>query len=231
MGEIVRNRPSDETPGIVLGGVRFLTALALRTWLRLYDRLTIVGRENLPADGSFILVANHASHLDALCLLSAIPVDRLHRTYPAAAADYFCVNSWRAFVAKLLTNALPFDRHSCWHSVRTCDQLLNANPGTILILFPEGTRSGDRELGEFKPGVGLLTAGRDTPVVPCHLAGTHDALPKGSWFPRPRSVRLTIGKPRVYAHLPANRASRRRICRELRDAVIELGQTSLPLAA
>src|SRR5438132_1481986 len=75
---------------------------------------------------------------------------------------------------------------------------------TVLILFPEGTRSGDSEPGEFKAGVGLLAAGRDIPVVPCHLAGTHAALRKGAWVPRPARVRLTIGAPRVYAHLPAS---------------------------
>ena len=101
--------------------------------------------------------------------------------------------------------------------------LLLEKPGNILIFFPEGTRSGDPEPGEFKPGVALLAAGRDVPMVPCHLAGTHAALPKGAWCPRPRVVRLTIGKPRVYAHRPATKESAKQICRELREAVIELG--------
>ena len=102
-------------------------------------------------------------------------------------------------------------------------QLLQEKPGTILILFPEGTRTDGFEPGEFKPGVALLAAGRDIPVVPCHLAGTHAALPKGAWFPRARAVRLTIGAPRVYAHLPATKESRTHICRELREAVMSLG--------
>ena len=104
-----------------------------------------------------------------------------------------------------------------------CAHLLQ-NPGSILILFPEGTRSGSSEPGEFKPGVALLTAGRDIPVVPCHIAGAHAALPKGAWCPRPRALRLTIGAPRFYAHLPATKESARQICQELREAVILLGQ-------
>jgi 1-acyl-sn-glycerol-3-phosphate acyltransferase len=59
-------------------------------------------------------------------------------------------------------------------------------------------------------------------VVPCHLAGTHAALPKGAWFPRPKTVRLTIGRPLVYAHLPATKESAKQICRELREAVMLL---------
>ena len=108
-------------------------------------------------------------------------------------------------------------------SVSLCAHLLQ-EPGTILILFPEGTRSGGAEPGEFKPGVALLAAGRDLPVVPCHLAGTHAALPKGAWCPRPRAVRLTIGPPRFYAHLPATKESAKQICRELREAVAALGR-------
>lgn len=218
-----------EEPGPLVRGARSLAAVALRCWLRVYDRLTIVGRRNLPRDRSFILVANHASHLDTLCLLSALPIRQLHRTFPLAASDYFCVNPVRALVAKLFVNVMPFDRHFAgWHSMIACADLLR-KPGTILILFPEGTRSGDGNPGEFKQGVGLLAAGHDIPVVPCHLAGTHAALPKGAWCPRPKAVRLTIGTPRVYGHLPATKESRTRICRELREAVMSLGQ--LPLAA
>jgi 1-acyl-sn-glycerol-3-phosphate acyltransferase len=210
-------------PGLLVRGLRSAAAVAMRAWLRTYDRLTIVGRDNLPLDRSFILVANHASHLDTLCLLSALPIRQLHRTFPVAAADYFCVSPLRAFLAKLIVNVMPLERALfSWHSLSACADLLQ-RPRTVLIVFPEGTRGGGPEPGEFKPGVGLLAAGRDIPVVPCHLAGTHAALPKGAWCPRPRVVRLTIGAPRLYAHLPANKDSRTQICRDLREAVISLG--------
>ncbi len=210
-------------PDLPTRGVRSLSAVVLRAWLRVYHRLTVVGREYLPAERSFILVANHASHLDTLCLLAALPLGRLHRTFPAAAKDYFCVSAPRAFLATVFVNALPFERHFApWQSLSACARLLE-EPGTVLVLFPEGTRSGGPEPGEFKAGVALLAAGRDLPVVPCHLAGTNAALPKGAWCPRPKAVRLTIGPPRVYAHLPATKESAKEICRELRAAVIGLG--------
>src|SRR5262249_55977396 len=150
----------------------------------------------------------------------------------AAAKDYFCVSAWRALIARVVVNAVPFERHFApWQSLSVCAHLLE-QPGNILIFFPEGTRSGGPEPDEFKPGVGLLAAGRDIPVVPCHLAGTHAALPKGNWLPRPHAIRLTIGAPRVYAHLPATKESAKRICTELREAVIALGaQAALTGAA
>jgi 1-acyl-sn-glycerol-3-phosphate acyltransferase len=176
-------------------------------------------------DRSFVLIANHASHLDTLCLLAALPLSRLHHAFPAAARDYFCISAPRALFASVIVNALPFDRQFApWQSLSVCAHLLSQR-GNILIFFPEGTRSDGREPGEFKPGVALLAAGRDIPVVPCHLAGTHAALPKGAWVPRPRAVRLTIGAPRVYAHLPATKESAKQICRELRETVVLLGNT------
>src|SRR5436190_1740029 len=96
--------------GLLAGGLRSLAAVAARLWLRLYHGLTITGRENLPADRSFVLVANHASHLDTLCLLAALPIGRLHQAYPAAAEDYFGPGTPLGLLSKLALNTLPFDR-------------------------------------------------------------------------------------------------------------------------
>ena len=60
-------------PDILVYGVRSIAALAVRGWLRMYHRLRTEGRENLPVSGSFVMVANHSSHLDALCMLAALP--------------------------------------------------------------------------------------------------------------------------------------------------------------
>lgn len=211
-------------PGMLVRSARRLAAVVLRWWLRYYHRFVIVGKENLPLDRSFVLVANHASHLDTLCLLAALPYDRLHATFPVAAKDYFCQNVWRSLLASVLVNALLFERRSvAWSSLAVCIRLLE-RPGSVLVVFPEGTRCNGLEPGDFKPGIALLAAGREVPVVPCRLDGTRAALPKGAWLPRPRRLRLTIGTPRIYAHLPATKESRRQICKELRQAVRCLGQ-------
>jgi 1-acyl-sn-glycerol-3-phosphate acyltransferase len=89
------------------------------------------------------------------------------------------------------------------------------NPGNVLLLFPEGTRSTTGELGEFKPGIGLLLAGIDLPVVPCYLEGAFAALPKGNLFPRPRRVRLTMGTPRNYSALKRGKEAAQHISQDL----------------
>src|SRR5262249_3540357 len=143
------------------------------------------GREHLPAEGSFVLAANHASHLDTVCLLAALPLKKLHRAFPAAAQDYFFVGVPRLAAAAIVVNALPFARQThVRQSLDLCRQLL-ANPGNILVLFPEGTRSTTGRVGEFRPGIGLLIAGSTVPVVPCHLGGAFEAWPKGQTLPSP----------------------------------------------
>ena len=66
------------------------------------------------------------------------------------------------------------------------------------------------------------------PVLPCYISGAFAAFPKGAWLPRPRAVTLTIGEPRVYAHLPPSKETARDICHDLRGAVMALGRNAIP---
>jgi 1-acyl-sn-glycerol-3-phosphate acyltransferase len=226
--ERLRNFPRE--PDMFIHGMRLAATMMIRGCLRAYHRLSVYGRENLPAEGSFVVVANHASHLDALCLQAALPFARLHRAFPVAAHDYFFVNAPRVLLAAVVVNALPFDRKgNPRHSLSLCRQLLD-NAGNALLIFPEGTRSPTGEVGEFKPGVGLIVAGTNYPVVPCYLEGTHRAWAKGRWLPRPRKVRVRIGLPRDYSHLDRSKESALRICRELREAVVDLARGEGDLA-
>src|SRR5438093_13197626 len=128
-----RLRRFPRQPDLTVYGLRSLAALLLRGWLRLYHRLEITGREHLPAHGSFVLVANHTSHLDTLCLLAALPLRKLHRAFPAAAQDYFFVSVPRLAVAAVVVNALPFSRRvHVRQSLDLCRSLVS-NPGNILI--------------------------------------------------------------------------------------------------
>jgi 1-acyl-sn-glycerol-3-phosphate acyltransferase len=219
---VERLRRFPREPDMLVYGLRSLVALAIRAWLKCYHRLEIIGKEHLPCDGSFVVVANHASHLDALCLLAALPLRKLHRAFPAAAQDYFFVSLPRVAVAAIAVNALPFARQlHVRQSLDLCRQLL-ANPGNILIIFPEGTRSTTGQIGEFRPGIGMLVAGSAVPVVPCHLTGAAAAWPKGSAFPRPRRVQLRVGTPVCYESLEASRESALQVARSLKQTVEEL---------
>ena len=213
-------------PTMLAYGLRSAAALVLRAWLGTYHRLRILGREHLPEDGSFIVVGNHASHLDALVLTACIPLRKLHRTFPAAAADYFFSSLPRSALSAIFINALPFERQAGGaRSMRVCEQLLDGT-GNILVIFPEGTRSTSGELGRFRPGIGRLAAGRPVPIVPAYLRGAARAWPKGRAFPRPRPLSLHLGPPRHYGDTPKDRDAVRHICVDLQEAVAKLGRHS-----
>jgi 1-acyl-sn-glycerol-3-phosphate acyltransferase len=220
--ERLRNFPRQ--PDMLIYGIRSFVALIIRGLLRTWCRFEIVGEEHLRSNRSFVLVANHSSHLDTVCLLAGLPLRRLHRAFPAAAADYFFKSVPRTWIATVIVNALPFARQTnVRHSLAICSELL-ATAGTVLIIFPEGTRSTTGELQEFKPGIGALVAGRDVAVLPCYLDGAHRAWPKGKRIPRPRKVRLIIGAPRSYTSVAPDKNSNAVIAGELRGAVQELAE-------
>jgi 1-acyl-sn-glycerol-3-phosphate acyltransferase len=220
--ERLRNFPRQ--PDMLVYGLRSLVALIIRGLLRTYCRFEIVGEEHLRNNRSFVLVANHSSHLDAVCLLAGLPLRRLHRAFPAAAADYFFKSVPRTWIATIIVNALPFARQTqIRHSLAICRELL-ANAGNVLIIFPEGTRSKTGEIQDFKPGIGALVAGRDVPVLPCYLDGAFRAWPKGKRIPRPCKVRLIIGAPRNYAAMPSDKTGGVAVASELRAAVQQLAQ-------
>lgn len=218
-----RLRSFPREPGMVAYALRSIAALLLRAWLRIYHRLVIDGRDNLPAGGSYILVCNHASHLDTLCLLSSVPLRRIHHCFPAAAADYFFTNLPRSAVSATLINALPFDRAGGGaQSLALCAALIDEG-GNILVLFPEGTRTTSGAIGRFRSGIGRLAAGKDIDIVPCHLEGGRQAWPKGKLLPRPRRLRLRIGQARNFRDLDGSAESVRAVCADLQRCVSELG--------
>jgi 1-acyl-sn-glycerol-3-phosphate acyltransferase len=158
--------------------LRVATQLAMRGALRTYIRLDAVGRENLPLDRSFVMVCNHSSHLDAVCLLSTLPLTRIHTAFPVAAADYFFSTSLRSILSTVAVNGLPLDRQNGTDGLRVCRPTADDSK-TVLIIFPEGTRTCTGTLGRFRSGVARLVAGTDVPVVPCYLSGAFEVWPKG----------------------------------------------------
>lgn len=209
-------------PGMLAYAIRSIGALFLRTWMRVYHRLRVDGRENLPASGSYVLVCNHTSHLDTLCLLSAIALRRIHHCFPAAAADYFFTSLPRSAVSSTLINALPFDRRAGGaRSLDLCSRLLREE-GNILILFPEGTRTTTGATGRFRSGIGRLAAGNDLDIVPCHLEGGMRAWPKGKLLPRPRRLHLRIGQARNFRQLDTTAESVKAVCNDLQECVSRL---------
>ncbi len=190
--------------GLISTVARFCWWSMIKTSMQLLHRAEFSGRERIPRAPPFVLVANHASHLDALVLGASLPLSLRDRLFPLAAGDVFFETPGVAAFSATVLNALPVWRKNCGaHAIKDLRGRLLSEP-TVYILFPEGGRSRDGAMTPFKPGIGMMVAETSIPVIPCHLAGTFAAFPPDSRFPRPRKVRVRIGTPRTFADV-ANR--------------------------
>jgi 1-acyl-sn-glycerol-3-phosphate acyltransferase/long-chain acyl-CoA synthetase len=201
----VRSSTQETLPlnGLAAPGVRDAWALRYafecfaRTVFRTYVRLEVGARDLLPA-GSFLLCSNHASHLDgaALMVASGLPFDSFRLL---AAADYFSPQSRAGRLTRAMLHIVSIDRSS-GHAVRLrrtvaeCRELVRDGP-VRLIAFPEGTRSTTGSLLPFKRGAAFLAVELDLPIVPAYIDGAGEALPKGSWLPRPGRIQVRFGRP------------------------------------
>lgn len=152
-----------------------------------YLRRRTVGREIFDDELTppVVFVANHSSHLDTPTILRAIPRKWRNRTAVAAAADYFYKKRWTANGVALLFNTVPLGRTggglangATDHVDRLIRQRWN------LLMFPEGTRSRDGEIGKVHSGAAVIAAHHGVDIVPIYVSGTHDAMPPGQNWPK-----------------------------------------------
>lgn len=199
---------------------------ALRLWLRGYYQMRTEGLENIQDEHmSYVFTPNHSSHFDTLSIMAALPEHLVHKTFPVAAKDYFFNKWWRCIISRTLINCIPFDRKlRVDEGMQKCHEVLSGR-GSLLI-FPEGTRSPDGKLQEFKAGVGQLVAAQHrVRAIPTYIEGAHAILPKGSGIPHPLgTLRVRFGKPMCFSHLPHSKDSYRTIARELQNEVDKMSR-------
>jgi 1-acyl-sn-glycerol-3-phosphate acyltransferase len=152
--------------------------------------LTVTGRWRV--SGGCIVVANHSSHADTAALLAALPPTA--RPVFGAAADYWFEAPVRRFVASSLAGVLPVRRSGDAYAALLAAVRPALKAGRTVVIYPEGTRSTNGCLGEFRSGALRLARDCGVTVVPVALTGTADVLPKdGRYSPAP--MRVHIGEP------------------------------------
>lgn len=169
----------------------FATALA-----RTFCSLDVQGLEHLPPAEPFLLCANHTSHADTFALACATG-RHSRRLVFLAARDYFSRFHVRSWLLRRLICLIPFERGAGMSAAKHNLALLAAcrDARRIIVLYPEGTRSPDGAMRDFKPGVAMFAEKLSLRVVPCHIDGAHAIVPKGKNFPRPHPLRVTFGAP------------------------------------
>ncbi len=163
---------------------RFLAQRALlKPLIWSLTRVTVIRSEKLKdVKGGFVVVANHSSHLDTPLIVGSLPRPLARYLAAGAAADYFFNVWWRRGLTALFFNAFPVRRTGTQTSSTSARSLLMR--GIPVLIFPEGTRSKDGELGRFKPGAAALAAACDVPCIPVALIGAHIAHPRGTNWPK-----------------------------------------------
>jgi 1-acyl-sn-glycerol-3-phosphate acyltransferase len=163
-------------------------------WGRAFVRLggwkfRVEGMENLPPGGA-VLVANHQSIVDIPMLLSAFlrPVGFLAKRELGEIPLF-----GKAMAA---AGNLFIDRDDPRDAVRMLREAgARLRDGRLMVVFPEGTRSGDGSIGEFRPGAFYLAQKSGAPVVPVYLDGGYRAIPKGGLRVRPAELLVRVLPP------------------------------------
>ncbi len=154
------------------------------------SKVKVSGKENIPKNDAVLFVSNHQSYFDILIFVACIPKSK-------------------GFIAKDDLKKFPLLRN--WMEYVNCVLIERGNPrkgllaikegikllkgGYSMVLFPEGTRSVNGELNEFKPGSLRLATKSGVPVVPVTIKGAHGIMPKGKLVIRPVDVEIIISPP------------------------------------
>lgn len=184
-----RTRPARVVRALIQGGV-------MEPLMRTQTTPVFHGREILDSlKAPVVFYANHSSHLDAPMLLTALPKAWRECTAVGAAADYFFDVWWRAAATALVFNAFPVERAGARRSTRQAREMLAG--GWNVLVFPEGTRSRDGWVGEFRLGAARLCVENGVPALPIAVRGTYQSMPRGRSWPAPgrKPVSVRLGRP------------------------------------
>ncbi|MGA8599643.1 MAG: lysophospholipid acyltransferase family protein [Bryobacteraceae bacterium] len=178
-------------------------------------RVTVEGLEHIASDGSYVFISNHLSYMDTPVVLANIPVQFRF----LAKRGLFQI----PFLGTHLGQAghVPVPREDPRASVKTMQTAAEIvqKRGTSMLVFPEGGRSRDGNLGEFKDGAAYIAIRAGVPVVPVAIVGTEKVLPFGSGTPKPGAVKLRIMCP--IATEGRNLKERRHLTEHVRNVIAE----------
>jgi len=209
---------------------RFLFTAVDCLIFKVFFNIKAEGAKNVPKEGAYILYGNHTSFLDGLAIGACLPRRPVFQLFYFVFGPYF----FRPFIKnRVLRNFvkmgrfIPFDFSTHFlEALRSCYYVLKNGKG--LCFFPEGLRSTDGEIGEFKKGFGILAKVTGAMLVPVAIMGTHEAWPSTAKNPKLYPIRLKFGRPLLPEDLEKEGRSMGAenpydaICLAARKALIEL---------
>jgi 1-acyl-sn-glycerol-3-phosphate acyltransferase len=169
--------------------------LLMKIWtnamLLLYSvRVNVIGRENITSSEGKVYVSNHASYLDIFVLLAKVPVNL--RILYKREMNKIPLLGWAMMAAEFV----PIDRENIRSAMKSLEKASRKmDKGISYVVFPEGTRSPDGEVKEFKRGMFLLAEKAEKDIIPISISNTRNLMPVDSLKIKSGNVDLVIGKP------------------------------------
>jgi long-chain acyl-CoA synthetase len=211
-----------------------LSFASMKVVYKNYFDLQLTNPGRLPSAGtSYIIAANHASHLDSGAIISALGtalgIKEAKKLHVLGARDYFFDSPLKTWFFSTFLNVVPIEREETSLSGLRMVQSILAQ-GEPILIFPEGTRSRTGQLQGFKAGLGLLAWELNVPIVPAYIGGTREAMPVGKLLPRPNQVKVIFGPPvlmgkyRADGSRPGRDERYRAIVNDVREAIEELAR-------
>ena len=168
-----------------------LHAKMLKSFLKVNNRLKIVGEKNVPKNGPIIIAPNHQSFLDGGIVAAGLSCKTLRNSYFFATEEHV-KHPVVKYMAKR-NNVILMERRNLKNSILKLSEVLKK--GKNVIIFPEGSRSYDGEMVPFKKTFAILSKELNVPVLPVCIRGAYDVLPRGSRWIKSKKIEVEYLRP------------------------------------
>ena len=189
-----------------------LIARLFKAYVTHHNNLQVIGAENIPAEGPFIIAPNHQSVLDGPLTLCGIKKEAIKNCYFYATEDHV-----KSGIAKWFArnhNIILMERKVLKVSILKLADILKQ--GKVVVIYPEGTRTRNGKVMAFKKTFAILAKELNVPILPVTISGAYESLPRGSRIPNSHPIKVEYHTP----VLPDSSLSYDELSKTVRDIIV-----------